>query len=117
MKFCVRDTSRHSRLRFFSTVAVSPPRQQNAFPSDEQIREIKNLKMLLDGGGGSQVVVQVDEDAVLVGEGAVHQPLEGLGGILQAQRHVEVLEEPEGCDDSRLGDVGGGDRHLVVARD
>ena len=30
---------------------------------------------------------------MLVGEGAVHQPLEGLGGILQAERHVEVLEK------------------------
>ena len=45
----------------------------------EKLKDLmKNWKMLLLGGGGSQVVIQVQEDTGLVGEGAVHQLLEGL---------------------------------------
>ena len=45
----------------------------------------------------------------------VHQPLEGLGGILEAKRHVEVLKQAKGGDDGCLRDIGSGDHHLVVA--
>ena len=73
--------------------------------------------MLLGVGGGSQVVVQVHKDTGLVSKGVVHQPLEGLGGVLEAKRHVEVLEQAEGGDDGCLRDSGSGDWHLVVALD
>ena len=39
--------------------------------------------MIFVRGGGNKVVVQVHEDCRLVGESAVRQLLEGLGGVLR----------------------------------
>ena len=76
---------------------------------------MENLKMLFCGGGGDQVVIKVDENRWLVGKDVVHQPLERR--VLQSKWHEEVLEQPEGGGDGRLGDVGGGDRDLMIPLD
>ena len=63
----------------------------------------ENLKMLLGVGGGSQVVVQVHKDTGLVSKGVVHQPLEGLGGVFEAEGHTKELKKSEWRDDFCLG--------------
>ena len=70
--------------------------------------------MLLHRVAGHQNVVQVDEDAVQPVQHLVHEALEGLPGIPEAKGHPQKLEEAEGGDHRRLGDVLGGHWHLVV---
>ncbi len=48
-------------------------------------------------------------------EDAVHEALEGLGGVTEAEGHEEVHEQTERRDDRRLGDVLGRHRYLMVA--
>ena len=53
-------------------------------------------------GGGDQVVVKVDKNLGEIGEKPVHEPLECLGGILQAKGHEFVLKESKRGDDGSL---------------
>ena len=48
-------------------------------------------------------VVQVDERERNVPEDAVHEMLEGLGGVLESKGHPYELPEAERGDDGRLG--------------
>ena len=50
-------------------------------------------------------------------ENLVNETLEGLCGIAQAKTHAGEFEQPKGCSDSRLRDIGGLNRDLVVRPD
>ena len=71
--------------------------------------------MLLVGGAGHENIVQVDEAAVEAPEHAVHQSLEGLGSVLEAERHSHKLPQTKRRDDGGLGDAGHGHGYVVVA--
>ena len=64
-----------------------------------------------------QDVVQVHEQEVQILENGIHQPLEGLGGVLETEGHAEELKEPERGDHCRLWDVVGVDRDLMIPAD
>ena len=53
------------------------------------------LAVLLQGVAGDDDVVQVAEHEGEVFEYAVHEALEGLGGVAEAEGHEEVLEQTE----------------------
>ena len=63
------------------------------------------LDVLLQAVAGDDDVLQVAEDEGEVLEYSVHEALEGLVGIAEAEGHEEVLEQAERRDDRRLGDV------------
>ena len=44
---------------------------------------------------GDEDIIQVDKDVGETTEDPVHHPLEGLGGVLEPERHRQVLEEAE----------------------
>ena len=73
--------------------------------------------VLVEGGGGDQDVVQVDEHEVEVPAHAVHQPLEGLRSVAEAEGNFDELPEAEGGDDRGLGHVSWVDADLVVSSD
>ncbi len=53
------------------------------------------LDVLLQAVAGDDDVIQVAEDEGEVLEDAVHEVLEGLGGVAEAKGHEEVLEQTE----------------------
>ncbi len=63
--------------------------------------------MLLQAVAGDDDVVQVAEHEGEVLEYAVHEALEGLGGVAEAEGHEEVLEQTKRRDDRSFGDVLG----------
>ena len=71
--------------------------------------------MFLSSGAADEDVIEVDEDARNVMKYAVHQPLESLSCIFQAEWHAEELPESKRCDHSRFGYVLDGHGDLVVA--
>ena len=73
------------------------------------------LHVLLQAVAGDDDVVQVAEDEGQVLEDAVHEALEGLGCVAEAEGHEEVLEQTKWRNDRRLGDVLGRHRYLMVA--
>ena len=62
-----------------------------------------------------QDVINIDEGEIQTVTGNVHQALESLGSIHQAERHPEKLIQPERSDDGGFGDILSGHRDLVVA--
>ena len=79
----------------------------------EDLTEVRCV--LLFGAAGNENIVEVDENKGNAAEDAIPQPLKCLGGVLGPKGHAEELPEPEGCDDSCLGDVGRCHGDLVVA--
>ena len=65
-------------------------------------------------GAGHQNVVQVDKHKGKTTEEIIHEPLESLGSIAEAERHFGEFKKTERSDNGSLGDIGGGDRNLVV---
>ena len=80
--------------------------------------ECKDLGQVLSVFGSVlacyQDVVQVHESIRKVSEYAIHEALEGLCRVLQAERHAEELEEAEGGDDGSFLDVLTAHGNLVV---
>ena len=68
-------------------------------------------------GGGDEDIIQIDENKGKVAEKAVHEALEGLGGIAESKRHGGVFVEAEGRNNGSFGDVGGGNGNLVISFD
>ena len=66
---------------------------------------------------GHQDVVNVSENEVQTLTDDVHQALEGLGSILQAEGHSDEFIESKRGDDSGLGNVYNSHGDLVVASD
>jgi hypothetical protein len=56
----------------------------------------------------------VGESKRQIAEQRVHEALEHHACVLQAEGHADELKQAERCDDSRLGDVGGGDGDLQI---
>ena len=54
-------------------------------------------------GGGDEDIIQIDKDKGEVVEKAVHEALEGLGGIAESKRHGGVLVEAKGVIMAVLG--------------
>ena len=54
-------------------------------------------------GGGDEDIIQIDENKGKVAEKAVHEALEGLGGIAESKRHGGVLVEAKGVIMAVLG--------------
>ena len=79
----------------------------------EDLTEVRSV--LLFGVAGNKNIVEVDENEGNAAKDAIHQPLKRLGGVLEPKGHAEELPEPEGRDDSRLGDVRRCYGDLVVA--
>ncbi len=65
-------------------------------------------------GAGDKNVVEVNKSEWQVAEQRVHEALERHACILQAEGHADELKQAERCDDSCLGDVGGGDWDLQI---
>ncbi len=72
------------------------------------------LDVLLQAVAGDDDVVQVSEDEGEVLEDAVHEALEGLGCVAEAEGHEEVLEQTEWRNDCHHGDVLGRQWYLMV---
>ena len=66
------------------------------------------------GRGGDENVVQINKTVWEMAKYSVHESLEGLCRVAEAERHPKELEQAEGCDDGSLGDVLGVHGHLEV---
>jgi hypothetical protein len=71
-------------------------------------------QVFFQGAAGDEVVVQVGEDKREVAKQLVYETLERLRCICQAERHKQILEQPEGGDDGALLDVLGSHGDLMV---
>jgi hypothetical protein len=83
----------------------------------EEIEDGGEVALVLGGGlGKNQDVVKVDDDKVIQvgGEDVVHEPLEGSGGIAQAERHDGEFEVPIASTEGGLVNVRVVDADLVV---
>ena len=47
----------------------------------------------------------------------VHEPLKRLSSHAETERHLSEFKEANRGDDGRFGDIGCGDRDLIVAFD
>ena len=63
----------------------------------------RRLSAFVLGRPHDEDVVQVNEREGNVPEDAVHETLEGLGGVLESEGHPYELSEAKRCDDGRLG--------------
>ena len=66
------------------------------------------------GWGGDEDVIEINETIRKMAKNPVHESLEGLCRVAEAERHPKELEQAEGCDDGGLGDVLGVHGHLEV---
>jgi hypothetical protein len=73
------------------------------------------LLVLLEGPGEDEDVIQVCKAEVESPQHLVHEALERLGGVTQAEGHVRELEKAKGSCDGGLQDVAGMDGYLVVS--
>ena len=73
--------------------------------------------VLLRGAAGDDVVVEVGEDEGQVAEEHVHEPLEGLRGVAEAERHEQVFKEAERRYNGRFWNVSRVHWNLVVPLD
>ena len=64
-----------------------------------------------------QNVVQVGEEKRKTTEKMVHEPLKSLSSIAEAERHFGELKTAKRSDNGCIGDISGGDRHLIIAFD
>ena len=64
-----------------------------------------------------QNVVQVGEEKRKTTEKMVHEPLKSLSSVAEAERHFGELKTAKRSDNGRIGDISGGDRHLIIAFD
>ena len=64
-----------------------------------------------------QDVIEVYEQEIQILEDRVHEPLEGLCGVLEAKWHTEKLQKSERCNHCCLGHVLWVDWYLVIASD
>ena len=71
-------------------------------------------QVLLFRGARDEDVIQVDEEEGQVLEHRVHEALEGLRRVPQAEGHPQKLEETEEGDDGCIRDVLWVHRHLMV---
>ena len=83
--------------------------------------DLKNLPEMLQVlaavGAAHQVVVGEGEAEREVSKILVDEPLEGLAGVAQPERHVVVLEKAKRSDDRRFRFVSFRYRHLVIPFD
>ena len=68
-------------------------------------------------GTGNEQIVDVGITEGQPTKNLVDETLEGLCSVAQAKRHSGEFEQPEGCTNSRFGNIGGLDRYLVVRPD
>ena len=66
---------------------------------------------------GHQDVVEVDENKTKVLADGVHEALEGLGSIFEAERGSQEFVQPKGRYHCHLVDILGRHRDLVVTSD
>ena len=97
--------------------------------SEHAFRRVENKAKLLEAvekvlkifvvlcliGASYQNVVQIHENAIESAADHVHQSLESLSGIFQAERHAQELIESERRNDSSFWNVRFVDGDLVVA--
>ena len=63
---------------------------------------------------GYQNVVEIDKHKRKTTEEMIHEPLESLSSIAEAKRHFGEFKKTERGDDGSFGNIGGGDRNLVI---
>ena len=83
--------------------------------SSEQ--DVEVAKVLVVVCARHQDVVDVDVHEGKSAHDFVHEALESLCGVPEAEGHGQEREAAEGCRDGRLVDVFGGNRNLVVRSD
>jgi hypothetical protein len=72
------------------------------------------LLVLFGRPGEHEDVIHVGEAEVEFSQDVVHEALERLGGVSQAERHVRELEQAKGCSNGCLRDVVGVAGNLVI---
>lgn len=92
---------------------VQVDKEAVGFENVEKLGEMREVGRKIKAGNKN--VIQVDKKEGKAMEETIYEPLECLGGILEAERHFEELEEAKGSDHRRFGDVRRSDRNLVVA--
>ena len=65
-------------------------------------------------GTGHQNVVEIDKHKGKTTEEMIHEPLESLSSIAEAKRHFGEFKKTERSDNGSFGNIGGGDRNLVI---
>jgi hypothetical protein len=81
--------------------------------SEEELPEMPGVLLLVLAG--HLQVVEVPEDRLEVGGGAVYFPLEGGSRIHQTKRHPQKLKGSEWCSDSSFLYISRVHRYLMVA--
>ena len=62
-----------------------------------------------------QGIIEIREHCLAVSHHKVHEALESISSVLRTKHHADVLKEPKGSDDGRLGEVSGMHQNLMVA--
>ena len=75
------------------------------------------FQVLLHGGAGDKMIAQIGENEGKMREAAVHEALEGLGGVHEPKWHEQVFPETKGSDNRRFGDIAGSHGDLMVTLD
>ena len=82
--------------------ALSPVDHQ-AIGGEELEDMLQMIGMVREVCAGHEDVIEVDEHEGNPAKDAVHQPLESLGGILEAEGHAKKLHKPKGVMIAVLG--------------
>ena len=67
------------------------------------------------GRGGDENVVQINKTVWEMAKYSVHESLEGLCRVAEAERHPKELEQAEGSDDGGFGNMLGIHGNLEIA--
>jgi hypothetical protein len=73
------------------------------------------LVVLLRRTGEDKDIVYIGKTEIQVFKDLVHETLEGLGGVSEAEGHKSKLEKAKGCSNCSFLDVVGVDGDLVVS--
>ena len=85
------------------------------------LENVENHGQVIEVSGeiqtGHQNVIQIDENKRKTTEEMVHEPLKCLSSVAETERHLGELKEAERGDNGCLGDIGCGNRNLIVTFD
>ena len=73
------------------------------------------LQMLTHGAAANNHIVQVHKDEVEASQDAVHQPLERVPGVPEAERHPKEFEESKRSGDGSLWNITRIHKDLMIS--
>lgn len=105
------------KIQFLDTKEALVGVDDNAMGTQSFKNSSQILEVLFWSGTSNENIIDVGVSRRDTTEDLVHESLECLCGVPEAERHLHKLEQAKWCCDSGLGYVFGGNWDLVICTD